>query len=224
VIITKSHSNYFAGIIGQGSWDVSARAVAVGGIANEVVNGIAPIMFNEEAVNPDPDDTWDPFALHNYCNPQDNKCTPNSDFPTDETQFNWTTYCIVDGNCNVNTDDAVNIIEDEGFQTTVDYEMDLGAHNQGQHTQVCHALMDMYPVAAYPNGVDFPVSINSDDGQLVGFWTWHFDNVNTVCEGVDGMQLSGYFVEDLEAFANGLSIVIGGATPLIGQYTVNLIE
>ncbi len=54
-----------------------------------------------------------------YCNPQDNKCSPNNDFPLDLGQFNWTTFCITGGNCNVNTNDAVDIIDNEGFHTTV---------------------------------------------------------------------------------------------------------
>jgi hypothetical protein len=219
VIITRPHNNYFAGIIGQGNWDVAARGVAVGGIANAVVNGIAPIMFNEEAVNPD-NDPGDPKL---YCNPQDNKCPPNNDFPLDITQFNWTTFCIAGGNCNVNTNDAVTIIEQEGFQVTVTYGMDLGAHNQGQHTAICHSLMNTYPVSDYPNGVDLPVAINNDNGEMVGFWTWHFDNVNTVCQGQDGMQLSGWFVEDLN-FTSGMTIIAGGPQPAVGQYTVVLVE
>ena len=219
VVITRPHTNYFAGIIGQGNWDVGARGVAVGGIVNAVVNGIAPIMFNEEAVDPDND----PGAPKVYCNPQDNKCTPNNDFPLDITQFNWTTFCIAGGNCNVNTNDAVTIIDDEGFQVEVTYGMDLGAHNQGQHTAVCHSLMDRYPVSDYPNGKDLPVAINNDNGQMVGFWTWHFDNVNTVCQGQDGMLLAGWFVEDLN-FTSGMTIIAGAPTPLIGQYTAVLVE
>ena len=191
----------------------------MGGIVNAVINGIAPIMFNEEAVNPDND----PGVPKLYCNPQDNKCTPNNDFPLDITQFNWTTFCISGGNCNVNTNDAVTIIEDEGFQVEVTYGMDLGAHNQGQHTAVCHALMDRYPVSDYPNGKDLPVAINNDNGQMVGFWTWHFDNVNTVCQGQDGMLLAGWFVEDLN-FTSGMTIIAGAPTPLIGQYTAVLVE
>lgn len=218
VVITRPHNNYFAGIIGQGSWDVAARGVAVGGIVNAVVNGIAPIMFNEEAVDDDDPSKWDPWSKHEYCNPQDNKCTPNNDFPVDKTQFNWTTFCIAGGNCNVNTNDAVTIIEQEGFQVTVTYDMDLGAHNQGQHTAICHSLMD-----TYPNGADLPVAINDDNGQMVGFWTWHFDAVNTVCEGNDGMQLSGWFMENLN-FTSGMTIIAGGPQPAIGQYTAVLVE
>jgi Putative Flp pilus-assembly TadE/G-like len=214
VVITKPHNNFFAGIIGQGSWDVSARAVAVGGIANAVVNGIAPVMFHEDAINP----ANNPGDPHLYCNPQDNKCTPNNDFPVDKSQFNWTTFCEAGGNCNVNSSDAITLIEEFGHQVTITYGMDLGAHNQGQHTSVCHALMDQFP-----DGGEFPVAINNENGEMVGFWVWHFDAANTVCEGTDGMQLSGWFVENLN-FTIGMTIVAGAPQPGIGQYTATLVE
>jgi hypothetical protein len=223
VIITRPHDNFFAGIIGQGSWNVGARAVAVGGVVNAVVSGIAPIMFHQDAINDEDLGTWNPWNKHQFCNPQDNKCTPNNDFPVDKTQFNWTTFCVAGGNCNVNTADAVDIIEDEGYQVTVTYGQDLGAHNQGQHTAVCHALLDTYPPDENPNGVPLPVAINDENGKLVGFWTWLFDPVNTVCQGNDGMQLVGNFVEDLH-FTSGMTIVAGAPTPSIGQYTAVLVE
>ncbi len=137
VVITKPHDNFFAGVIGQGTWNVAAKGVAVGGIANSVSNGLSPIMFNEDAVaNQNP---------KQFCNPQDNKCTPNSDFPKHDLQFNWTTVCITGGNCNVNTNDVVDIINGGMFTTSAWLGMDLGAHNQGQHTAACHAMLDEFP-------------------------------------------------------------------------------
>ena len=162
VVITKPHDNFFAGIIGQGTWNVAAKGVAVGGIANSVSNGLSPIMFNEDAVaNQNP---------KQFCDPQDNKCTPNSDFPKHDLQFNWTTVCITGGNCNVNTQDVVDIINGGMFTTSAWLGMDLGAHNQGQHTAACHAMLD-----EFPDGGTFPVVINDDNGNLRGFWMWTFD-------------------------------------------------
>ena len=84
----REHSNFFAGIIGQGSWDVGARGVAVGGIANGVSNALAPLMFNEDAVFKDDGTGTGGVVVDTsstlYCNPQDHKCIPNSDFPTSE--------------------------------------------------------------------------------------------------------------------------------------------
>ena len=215
VQINRPHANSFAGIIGQSSWAVGARGVAVGGIANAVTSGLSPIMFNENAVH-----TSSPQVPDLYCNPQDNNCPPNNDFPLQDHQFNWTTFCVSGGNCNVNTNQAVQIIQGDGFQVTVTYGMDLGAHNQGQHTAVCHALLDQYP-----NGADLPVAINDSNGNLLGFWMWHFDAAGTVCEGNIGMWLSGYFIADANYdLRTPLTIVSGAPGAIVGEYVTRLVE
>jgi putative Flp pilus-assembly TadE/G-like protein len=217
VIITKSHSNFFAGVIGQGSWDVGARGVAVGGIANTVSNGLMPVMFNEDAVaNQSP---------KLFCNPQDHKCIPNSDFPVDASQFNWTTVCVTGSTngCNVNTQDTVSIINGDGFTASAWLGMDLGAHNQGQHTAACDALMD-----EYPDGGTFPVVINDDNGNLRGFWMWTFDPTTTECQGQDGMQLGGHFTADsygaYPLSETPLTITSGVPASTFGLYVVKLVE
>ncbi len=217
VQINRPHTNSFAGIIGQSSWAVGARGVAVGGIFNAVVNGVAPIMFNKKAVTP--------VSLEvpaTYCNPQDNNCPPNGEYPQEAIQFNWTTFCASGevNECNVNTNQAVQIIQGDGLQVTVYLGMDLGAHNEGQHTAVCHALVDQYP-----QGQDLTVAINDDDGNLVGFWMWHFDAAGTVCEGSDGMWLSGYFVSDItNTLDYPLTIIPGAPAATEGEYGVRLVE
>ena len=80
VVITKPHDNFFAGIIGQGTWDVAAKGVAVGGIANAVSNGLSPIMFNEDRRQ-----SQQPEATKQFCNPQDNKCIAEQRLPASTT-------------------------------------------------------------------------------------------------------------------------------------------
>lgn len=216
VKITRSHSNYFAGVIGQGSWNVGARGVAVGGIANAVINEISPLMFNTKAIQ----DAANPTQKKLYCDPQDNKCNPNNDFPLLSGQFNYTTFCVKGGNCNVSSNDAKNIVESGGIQFTVDLSMDLGAHNVGQHTSVCHAFLDQYPI-----GEDFPVAINDDNGNLIGFWMWHFDAADTVCNGPDGELISGWFINDItETYSFPLTIIAGAPAAKVGQYVAQLVE
>jgi hypothetical protein len=218
VQINRPHANYFAGIIGQSSWAVGARGVAVGGIVNGVLSGIAPIMFNELAILA----ASSPGTPQLYCDPQDNKCFPNNDFPVNDAQFNWTTFCVKGGNCNVSTADAVAIIEGGGIQVTITLGMDLGAHNQGQHTAVCKALLNQYP-----NGADLPVAINDDNGNLLGFWMWHFDALNTDCNGKDGELLAGWFISTDYIFsANDYPLTIDPGAPAAteGEYVVRLVE
>ena len=46
--VTKPHRNFFSGIIGFGSWDVSTTASAIAGTPNAVV-GAMPLLFNKKA-------------------------------------------------------------------------------------------------------------------------------------------------------------------------------
>ena len=49
----------------------------------------------------------------------------------------------------------------------------------------------------YPDGGDLAVSINDDNGNLIGLWIWQLDTANSDCEGADGDVLSGWFVTDV---------------------------
>jgi hypothetical protein len=153
-----------------------------------------------------------------YCDPHPSNCSPNSSWPLDPEQFAWTTYCLSPVNCNVNSADAVALIEGGNFQITIDLNMYLGPHNHGQKTAVCHALLD-----SNPDGADLPVGINDDNGNLVGYWIWHLDTANSDCEGPGGEQLNGWFVEDITDTLP-LTITAGGGSATFGQYVVRLVE
>ena len=220
VIITRARSNYFAGIVGQGQWDVGARGVAVGGIANAALNGLAPIMFNAKAVQ-----QADRGSDKNYCDPEPKKCDPQSQWPLGADQYNWTIFCLNGGNCNVNTADVKSIIDGNGYQVTLTLGMDLGAHNQGQHVGACKFLLDKYPT-----GAEFPVAINDDNGRLLGFWMWHFDPAGTNCNGGGntGETLSGWFIDDPNGgyldYDYPLTISPNAPAATFGQYIVRLVE
>jgi hypothetical protein len=214
VIVNRAHSNSFSRVVGLSSFGVTSRGVAVGGIANAVKNGIAPLMFNQKSV-----------IAHGknqtvYCDPQPGKCDPNSSWPMDLTipQFAWTTFCESPINCNVSSDDAKDIIAGGNFQFEISLDMYLGPHNNGQKSDVCHDLLD-----AYPNGGDLPVAINDDNGNMVGFWVWHLDTANSDCNGTEGEQLSGWFVDDLSKTLP-LTISSGGTAAQFGQHVVKLVE
>lgn len=211
VVINRPHQNSFAGVVGLNTFEVAARGVAVGGIANAVSNGVSPIMFNYKGVKaggPGKD----------YCDPSPSKCAPNSSWPLLAGQFAWTTYCIEQANCNVSSAVAKGIINGGNFQLQVYLGMYLGPHNNGQKTAVCHALLDKYP-----NGADLPVAINDDNGNLVGWWMWHLDTTNSDCEGHDGEVLHGWFVQDQTA-SLPLSISAAGDPAKFGEPVVDLVE
>jgi hypothetical protein len=215
--INRAHSNSFSRVVGFDSFGVSARGVAVGGIANTITSGASPIMFNYEAVT-----TYGSTPTI-YCDPHPSKCSPNSSWPMLPEQFAWTTFCVTQGNCNVNSNDAVQIIEGGGLQFDIFLNMYLGPHNNGQKTSVCKALTDAYPTDAYPDGKDLSVAINDDNGNLVGFWIWHLDTAGSDCQGSNGEQLRGWFVNDITNTLP-LTITAGGSAATFGLPTVNLVE
>lgn len=212
VIINRQHSNSFSRVVGIDSFGVTARGVAVGGIANTVTNAAAPLMFNFESV------TKYGKTPTKYCDPHPSKCSPNSSWPLEPEQFAWTTYCIESANCNVSSAEAVALIEGGNFQFTINLNMYLGPHNNGQKTAVCKALLNQYP-----DGADIPVAINDDNGNLVGYWIWHLDTANSDCEGADGEVLNGWFVDDITETLP-LTITAGGGSTTFGQYVVSLVE
>jgi hypothetical protein len=219
VVINGPHVNYFAAVFpGQGSWNVSTRGVAVGGIANGA-NGVAPMEFSYLAVKTG--------NKTNYCNPQGNKCGQHGDtWPVTGTQFNWTQFCIQSpNNCNVDTARIKAIINGDSIIYGVSLQdlvvylgMYLGPNNSGQHTDACTLL-----VKTYPNGADLPVAVVDQNGNLVGFWMWHFDAADTNCNGPDGEVLAGYFL-DPGTPSLPLTISALGSKAAFGEYVVRLVE
>lgn len=212
VIINRTHSNAFASVVGQSSWPVSARGVAVGGFAN-AANNAAPIQFNYKAVG-----KADRGTEKLYCDPQGGpNCAPNTSFPLTAGQFAWTTFCVDHpNNCNVDSATAKAMITGGGFSYTVSLGMYLGPNNHGQMSDVCMAL-----VAQYPNGADLSVAVSNDNGDMVGFWVWHFDPTQTTCTG--HITLAGYFVDDITS-SLPLTISAGGNRSTYGQVVVRLVE
>ena len=224
--VSRPHPNGFASIVpGQSSWAVSAQGVAVGGVANAVANGIAPMMFDEksvEAANAGTDQV--------YCDPQPSKCKPNNPVPdgTNLLQFNYTNFCTAQSGCNFNSGNAPGggqYIVDHGLVQTVIYiGMSLGPNNNGQHTNICKDLL-----AKYPNGADLPVAIEKPDPSnpanalLVGFWVWHLDTANSSCQGGGGEQLSGYFTTNLTSTLP-LTIIPNGGKATTGQFIARLVQ
>ena len=227
VVVSRPHPNGFASIVGQSSWGVTAQGVAVGGVANGVANGLAPIMFNKASVKSN-------SAGHDqpYCDPQGQKCVPNGAVPdgTNPLEFAWTSFCLAQSGCNFNSGNKAPgggqyLVSNGGVQITISLGMFLGPNNGGQHTNICSDLL-----AAYPNGADLPVAIEvpdptnpSKNALLVGFWIWHLDTAGSNCKGQYGEQLAGYFTTDLTSTLP-LTITPGGGKATTGQFIARLVQ
>ncbi len=100
VDILAPHQNYFAGVVGMSTWDVSATATAIVGVPIGAM-GAAPIAFSATAFD------LSGKVKEGYGCPVQ-PCTPigfgngNGDVPNDEDDISWTNYGtenIDSGNC-----------------------------------------------------------------------------------------------------------------------------
>jgi hypothetical protein len=187
--VTKPHRNYFSGIVGFGSWDVSVTASAIAGLPNAAM-GAMPLLFNEKAF-PGGHGPANEFAF-------DEPGTGTEDVPQTATQFNWTVYCTASGNpCNADSSDVADLINGNGKSTIVKLTDDIGPLNAGSHATLFSDL------SAYV-GQEFPVSIVNDAGEMQGWAMFHI----TGSVGGSTKQIRGYFVSPVNAAS--LKIVGGG--------------
>ncbi len=223
VDVRKPHENTFSGLLGQPRWQVSSTATAETSGAPNGAAGAMPIIFNEVAFDdPGPCDRANETCTPTYFNEPG---TGSEDVPQDATQFNWSVYCVANGNpCNANSDTVRDLIVGNGTDevVTVGPGMQIGPLNAGAHTTLFEAL------AANALGDEFPVSIvctvNNDpdcpeDGTMVGWAIFHLSTIEGDAEKV----LSGYFISPVQA--EELSFVPGGGTARpFGGYELKLID
>ena len=183
--VTKPHRNFFSGILGFPSWDVSATATAQAGQPNSVI-GAMPLLFNEASF---PHGVGSSRELW-FSEPG----SGSEDVPQDETHFNWTVYCTGNGTgngttgtgnggCNGDSNTVEDLINDRGESAEVGLTDDIGPLNAGSHTTLFSAL-------ATQVGNEFPVAIVDDDGGLVGWAMFHLSG----SVGGSTKQISGWFV------------------------------
>ena len=175
--VTKPHRNFFSGVLGFTSWDVTTTATAVSGIPNGVI-GAMPLLFNKKAVpasqGPGNEISFDEPGTSTEDVPQD----------TNPPQFNWTVYCTANGNpCNGDSSTVDDLINNRGQSTEVDLGDNIGPLNAGSHATLFSSLAEMV-------GQDFPVAIVNDDGSLAGWAMFHL----TGSVGGSTKQIRGYFV------------------------------
>jgi hypothetical protein len=157
--LTKPHRNYFSGLLGFTTWDVSTTATAQAGAPNGAL-GVMPLIFNKRVWNAASQDPDHPIDFNE-------PGTGTEDVPQTATQFNWTVFCTANGNpCNGNSDDIDQIIKDNGRDQVVTLDMLIGPLDAGAHTTLFSDLADHV-------GNAYPVAIVADDGAMLGWAYFH---------------------------------------------------
>jgi Flp pilus assembly protein TadG len=204
VTVTKPHRNFFSGLVGLASWDVSATATAIGGRPN-VAYGVMPIMFNDDVLA----NGTGPDHVLNYGEPG----SGTEDVPQGNAQFNWTVFCDDPGCVGTNADSSTvdGLINDEGNAQKVALNDGLAPLNAGAHTTL---FSDM----AQWIGEEFPVPIVDDSGTMLGWAMFHL----TGSVGGSTKELTGYFVSPINPRSLGYDDSGGDPTVVTGAYSVQL--
>jgi Flp pilus assembly protein TadG len=202
VTITRPHPNNFAGIVGMSTWNVTTTAMTQAGRPNGA-NGAMPIIFNLKAFGANGSG---PGHAVTYSEPDPG----SNDIPITGTSFNWTMYC---DNCNANSSDVDTLIVNGGMSTTVSLDSKITPLNAGSHATLYSDL------ALFALGIEFPVPIVNDNGDMVGWAMFHL----TGSIGSSTKQISGYFVSPINPAS--MTIIDGaGNGCACGAYIVKLVN
>jgi hypothetical protein len=211
VDVRKPHRNAFSGIVGLSSWDVSTSAKAVSGPPNVAV-GVAPIIFNDDAVAPDTSDrpttTW-------FTEPPPG----NADIPLGLTQFNWTLYCTNNGaNCNGdsnNIDELVVGTNESGSVVTIG-DTSINPLNAGSHATLFSTMTSLI-------GECFAVGVVDDAGIFQGVAMFCL----TGSVGGATKSIGGYFTTTTSGGTGWqlrIDLASSPSTSSFGNYVVYLID
>jgi hypothetical protein len=205
VNVTRPHRNFFSGVLGFASWDVTTTASVTAGPV-VAAYGLMPLIFNQVA--------WE--ANRDAANPITFGEPPsgNADIPMATNEFNWTLFCTANGTgCNGDSSTIGEWINADGVSTTVALSDEINPLNAGAHTTLYSDLFGAI-------GESFPVAIVDDTGQLTGFALFHL----TGTAGGNTKQISGWFDETLDAPQFKVLHGFGSSPGFVGRYGVELID
>jgi len=205
--VTLPHRNWFSGIVGFSSWQVTTTASARTGQPTGVF-GLLPIIVNMAAFTDAGGGIGVPMT---FAEPDPGQLNP--DIPIGTTQFNWTNFCTAGGNsCNANTTDVNALITPTGEPLLVQVTDQINPLNAGAHTQLFTSLLALVPG-------DYPIAVVDNNGALQGWATLHL----TGSDGSSTKTISGTFLtgaEDNFVLDPNIPLPPGGRT--LGQFTVQL--
>ena len=202
VTVDSAHRNSFLGALGMASWNVTTTATALAGFPDSATGG-SPFIFSIGAFQGD--------GTPNYQTPT-NFGETNGDVPTSDLDFAWTNY----GTGNVNTNEVGEIIQGgRDINRTFAYGQYIGQYNNGNHTSL------FQDVDTYLSGLDMPVAVVDDNGNFMGWATFH---VISASSGSD-KHVNGYFLSSFTSDRLTVSSCSNNACPrYLGSYVLKLTD
>ncbi len=200
VDVVSAHTNSFLGALGMSQWRVSTTATALAGFP-DTATGASPFIFSIGAFDND--------GTPNYQTPTDFGET-NGDVPTSDLDFAWTNY----GTGNLNTTEVDEIIQGgRDIDRTLTYGEYIGQHNNGNHTSL------FQDVDTYLSGLDLPVAIVDNNGNFMGWATFHVISAS----GGSAKHVNGYFLSSFTSDRLTVSSCSSNACPrYLGSYVLKL--
>lgn len=243
VDIGAPHQNYFAGAVGQPTWQVGVTATAEEGVPVGGVIGAAPIIFSDGVFGTNnlptlaygcatyPTTPCAGFAF--------TKTTGNpSDYPTDATHMAWTNL----GTGNVSSNDVKNALDGTVPVTNPNLTLNeyVGQHNNGVQNDLFDTNTPQQPsVNTVLAGHDVVVPIiggpispattctNSTEtnGCFQGWGLFHVVSAAKNGVGTDG-TVTGYFISGFSRSVSSSSLCTDGPAceGYHGLYTLTLIN
>jgi Flp pilus assembly protein TadG len=234
VDITGPHSNYFAGVVGQPTWDVSVTATALAGVPKNF-SGVAPFILSQEIFDPV---TGLPYAPYTVTSGVDFEKTTGQGSDTPLTTFNmaWTNL----GTGNVSTKDVKDAI-DGTAPINADLAINdyIGQSNNGVHNalfdsnsqpsiQTDLAGLDVaVPIVGPPTSGTFCNDGTHDVGCFRGWALFHVISATKRGGGDEG-TITGYFKTGITRSASATDVCAVSDTACSGFfhgiYVIKLID
>jgi Flp pilus assembly protein TadG len=209
VDVGAPHSNYFAGVVGQPTWQVSVTATALAGIASKY-SGVAPIIFSQEAFDPV---TGLPFQPYTVQTDFTHTTGQGSDSPLTSLNVAWTNL----GTGNVSTKDVTGALDGSvPINANLALNDYIGQSNDGLHNALFDSNSANQPsVNTTLAGLDVAVPIvgppipgkttcnNSSQvlGCFRGWAVFHVVSATKNGSGDDG-TVTGYFLTGITRSAS----------------------
>jgi Flp pilus assembly protein TadG len=238
VDITAPHANYFAGVVGQPTWDVSVTATALAGIPKNFT-GVAPFILSQEIFDPV---TGEPYAPYTVTSGVDFTKTTGQGSDTPLTTFNlaWTNL----GTGNVSSNDVKDALDGSApINANLDINDYVGQKNNGVQNDLFDTNSAMQPsVNTTLAGKDVAVPIvgppttgpgtfcndgSHTDGCFRGWALFHVISATKRGSGDEG-TITGYFKTGITRSASASEVcAVTDATCggfFHGIYVIKLID
>jgi Flp pilus assembly protein TadG len=228
VDVTAPHSNYFAGVVGQPTWDVSVTATALAGVPKNF-SGVAPFILSQEIFDPISGLPYSPYTVTSGVD-FDKTTGQGSDTPLTTFNMAWTNLGTgnvstkditdaLDGTAPINADLAINDYVGQSNNGVHNALFDTNSPNQPSVETTLAGKDVAVPIVGPPTGG--PGTFCNDgshtDGCFRGWALFHVISAVKRGSGDEG-TITGYFKTGITRSASATDVCAISDTTCGGFY------